>query len=255
MSRALTAKTRLDTLKKDAKRWLKAVRAGDPAARARLTAAWPKAPPEPALRDVQHALALEYGRKSWIGLKAALDDLALARQSRAERIEAVLRHGWDGDAATARRILAADPSIGRESLFTAAAAGDLDEVRRRLSADPNAAQETGGTRAWTALACAAYSRLDETNAVDIARALLDAGADPNFAFDDGWGSPFKVLTGVIGQGEGVKSTNPQALGLLELMIAAGAAHKPRLVAGRAGEAGAHFESAGLAHAATATGPS
>jgi len=36
---------------------------------------------------------------------------------------------------------------------------------------------------------------------------------------------------------------------------AGAAPKPRLVAGRAGEAGAHFETAGLAHAATATGPS
>ncbi len=222
MSRALTAKTRLDTLKKDAKRWRKAVRAGDAAARARLTAAWPKTPAEPALRDIQHALALEYGQKSWIALKAALDDLALGRQSRAERVETVLRHGWDGDAATARRILAADPTIARESLFTAAAAGDLDEVKRRLSADPDSALQSGGSRAWTALAYAAYSRLDETSAVDIARALLEAGADPNFAFDDGWGCPFKIVTGVIGQGEGVKPTHPRARDLVELLIAAGA---------------------------------
>ena len=50
MSRTLTPKTSLENLRKDAKRWLKALRAGDPAARARLKAAWPKPPADPGLR-------------------------------------------------------------------------------------------------------------------------------------------------------------------------------------------------------------
>src|SRR4051794_20028661 len=97
MSRVLTPRTTLDVLRKDAKRWLKAVRAGDAAAQARLRRSWPKAPAEPRLRDLQHALALEYGQDSWIALKAALDDLALARKSDIERADLILRHGWDGD--------------------------------------------------------------------------------------------------------------------------------------------------------------
>src|SRR4051812_49241617 len=104
MSRALTAKTRLESLKKDAKRWLKALRGGDVKARARLAAVMPRASAELTLRDIQQALALEYGQESWAALRAALDDLALSRQSHAERVDMVLPHGWDGDVAIARRI-------------------------------------------------------------------------------------------------------------------------------------------------------
>src|SRR6185437_2239489 len=134
-SRALTPRTSLEQLRKDAKRWLKAVRAGDPAARARLKAAWPKAPAEPVLRDLQHALAREYGQDSWIALKAELDDLALANKGLAAQAE-VLLHGWDGDPARARRLLRRRPDLTRHSLFTAAACGDLEEVERRLARDP-----------------------------------------------------------------------------------------------------------------------
>jgi len=222
MPRGLTAKTRLDTLRKDAKRWLKALRAGDPDARDRLAGAWPDAPDEPVLRDTQHALALEYGQESWIALKAALDDLALDKKSHAERLDQLLRHGWDGDLSAARRILARYPEIARDSLFTAAACGDLEEVERRLAADPGAALKTAGPCAWTALAYVTYSRLDTVNAVAIAHRLLDAGADPNFSFDDGWGSPFKVLTGAVRLGEGTRPSHAQATELVELLIAAGA---------------------------------
>ena len=52
--------------------------------------------------------------------------------------------------------------------------------------------------------------------------LLDHGADANAQFDDGWGNPFKVLTGVIGQGEGDKPPHPQANELALLMIERGA---------------------------------
>lgn len=222
MGRALTPRTNLDTVRKDAKRWLKALRAGDGAGKARLLAVWPGAPTEPGLRDVQHALALEYGCESWIALRAAIGDLAFVRQSRAERVDQVLRHGWDGDVRVARRILERYPEVVRDSLFTAATCGDLAEVERRLAGDPEAARKTAGSREWTALAFVTYGRLDPENAVVIARRLLEAGADPNFRFDDGWGSPFKVLTGAIGLGEGAKPSHPQALELVELLIEAGA---------------------------------
>jgi ankyrin repeat protein len=223
MSRALTPKTTLEQLRKDAKRWLKVLRASDPGARARLKAAWPKAPADPALRDVQHALAREYGLEDWIALKAALDDLALARKSRAEQAEFVLRNGWGGDLAAARRLLARDPGLARTSVYAAAACGDLEAVERGLARDPEAARKTGGPLNWTALAHVAYGRLDAVNGVAIARTLLEAGADPNFQFDDGWGSPFKVLTGAIGLGEGAKPSHPQAVELVEVLIDAGAA--------------------------------
>lgn len=222
MSPALSPKSTLDSFKKDAKRWLKALRAGDSAARQRLLAAWPSAPAEAALRDIQHALAREYGHESWISLKAALDDLALQRRSREERVALVLVHAWDGDPAVARRIVDRDSTIVKDSLFTAATCGDVAEVERRLARDPHGARRTGGMRQWTALAYVTYGRLDPVNAVTIARLLLDAGADPNFMFDDGWGTPFKVLTGAIRLGEGARPSHVQAAELVDLLIARGA---------------------------------
>jgi len=223
MSRALTARTSLDHLRKDAKRWLKALHAGDPDARARLKAAWPKAPAEPALRDVQHALAREYGEDGWTALKAALADLALARKSLAEQADLVLGNWWGGDLGPGRRLLRRRPELARQSLFMAAACGDIEEVERRLARDPEAARRTGGPRNCTALAYLAYGRLDDTNGLVIARRLLAAGADPNFQFDDGWDNPFKIVTGAIGLGEGARPSHPQAVELVDLLIAAGAA--------------------------------
>jgi hypothetical protein len=72
MPREITSATSLDNLRKEAKRWLRALRAGDAGARARLERAYPGAAPEPVLRDVQHALAREYGQESWIALTRAI---------------------------------------------------------------------------------------------------------------------------------------------------------------------------------------
>ena len=223
MGRVLTPKTNITTLRKDAKRWLKALRADDAKARARLLAAWPKAPATPGLRDVQHALALDYGCTGWAALRAAIDDLAIDRNSHAERVDRILRHGWDGDVVAARRIVQKYPQVARDSLFTAAVCGDLAEVERRLSRDPGGASQTGGSLNWTALAYVTYSRLDSVNAVAIARRLIAAGADTNFQFDDGWGSPFKILTGAVRLGEGARPSHPQVLELAEVLIGAGAA--------------------------------
>ena len=196
--------------------------------RAPLAASGPpgrrRRPARPTLRDIQHALALEYGCANWIALKAALDDLALDRKTHAERVDQLLRHGWDGDLSVARRILARYPQIATDSLFTAATCGDLAEVERRLAADTRqAALATGGLRtAWTALAYVTYGRLDTVNALAIARRLLEAGADPNFGFDDGWDNLFKILTGAVWLGERARPSHAQASDLVELLIAAGA---------------------------------
>jgi hypothetical protein len=72
MTRRITPQTTLDNLRKEAKRRLKDVRAGDSEARARLVAAHPKAPANPVLRDVQHAIAREYGFAGWTELRKAL---------------------------------------------------------------------------------------------------------------------------------------------------------------------------------------
>jgi hypothetical protein len=82
MPRAITPGTSLETLKKEAKRWLRALAAGDAAARARFERAVPAAPPSPSLREVQHALAREYEHESWTALKQALAVASYERLAR-----------------------------------------------------------------------------------------------------------------------------------------------------------------------------
>ena len=70
--RKISPATSLESLRKEAKRWLKAVRAHDPEARTRFARAYFDGPATPGLRDVQHALAREYGHESWIALQQAV---------------------------------------------------------------------------------------------------------------------------------------------------------------------------------------
>jgi hypothetical protein len=66
----------LESLKKEAKRWREALRAGDPQAWTRLRQATPDPSPAPTLRDVQYALAREQGFDGWTALKQALEQRA-----------------------------------------------------------------------------------------------------------------------------------------------------------------------------------
>ncbi len=226
MPRTLGPRATLDSLKKDAKRWLKALREGDAAARDRLRAAWPGAPDDPGLREVQQALAREYGFAAWAILKEALADRALAAMPRDELAAIVLGGAWDdGDRVAAARIAMRHPDLARHSLHTAAAFGDLAEVRRRLAADPASARAKGGPKDWEPLQYLAYSRLPlpaaAENALEIAALLLDHGADPKAEFNDGWDNAFKVLTGVIGLGEGIRPPHPRDRELAALLIERG----------------------------------
>lgn len=226
-ARALGAGANLESLKKEAKRWLKALRADDPAARERLLRVTPAAGAAPTLRDVQHALALEHGVAGWAALKELLADRELASRSAAERADDFLRHALDRiNAPLAAHILRKHPDVARFSVHTAAVAGNLAEVKRRLALDAPSASAAGGPRGWQPLQYLCFARLPLAEpseaAVEIARALLDAGADPRATWNDDWANPFTLVTGVIGDGEQRHAPHPRAAELASLLIERGA---------------------------------
>jgi ankyrin repeat protein len=215
-------RTALEFLKKQAKQWLKALRAGDPGARERLGRALPEHERTLTLRTVQHALARERGLASWQSLLESLDAPAAALKEIADEIlrQALFR----GDHAIAARLFAQHPGVARVDLYTAVAAGDLAEVERRLAADAEGAARAGGPLNWPPLLYLAYMRLPggAARSVEIARALLDRGADPNASWNDNWDNPFTVVTGVIALGEGVKPPHERAHELVALLLERGA---------------------------------
>jgi ankyrin repeat protein len=226
-TRTLGAAASLESLKKEAKRWLKALRDNDAAARERLRRVLPKAGTEIGLREVQHALALEHGLSGWTALKEALTDRALAKRSAAERADDFLRLGVDRHGAQlAAHILRKHPDVARFSIHTAVVAGDLAEVERRLAANASSTSTPNGPKKWQPLQYLCYARLPlpdaNDHAVAIARALLDAGADPNAKWNDGWENPFTLITGVIGDGEQRDTPHPRAAELAGLLIERGA---------------------------------
>ncbi len=79
MQRKLTSATSFDNLKREARRWLEALRANSPQARERFELVWPMHTRIPVLRDVQYALAREHGFENWKELKIALQQAARSR--------------------------------------------------------------------------------------------------------------------------------------------------------------------------------
>ncbi|MGH7721097.1 MAG: ankyrin repeat domain-containing protein [Gemmatimonadaceae bacterium] len=153
MSRKLTPQSSLENLKREAKRWLKALRQNDPDARARLARAHPDAPASPGLRDVQHALAREHGLPGWTALK-----------------EELARHGPDAPA-TSR-----DAAI--QGLLAAAERGDAARVSELLDAHPDIVNERAELPGHTGKRAALHFAMNSASeaVVDV---LLARGADPN----------------------------------------------------------------------------
>jgi ankyrin repeat protein len=156
MSRKLTSRSSVQNLKTEAKRWLRALRANDLAARTRFRRAIPFPPDHPTLRDVQFALAREYGAAGWRELVARVDSGSPNELS--PRAAAV------------------------RSLLEAAASGNVPGIDTVLDSYPDVISERGlvpGGPMRTALHCA-VSGLHEA----AVRHLLERGADPN-ARDEG----------------------------------------------------------------------
>ncbi|MGH2626967.1 MAG: ankyrin repeat domain-containing protein, partial [Anaerolineales bacterium] len=95
---------------------------------------------------------------------------------------------WHGPLEPAEEILSAHPEIASADIHTAAVRGDDAAVRRFLELDPASATATSdpyGADALVYLCLSKYLRLDRARTpafLRAARALLDAGADPNTGF-------------------------------------------------------------------------
>jgi ankyrin repeat protein len=222
-------------LKGQAKAYLKRLRAGDGETAAQFARHHPDPPADPKLADVQLALARAYGFPSWPRLRQHLDTVALYSRSphTLGRVDdaageflrlACLTYGSDDPARreAARALLAARPELARASLHAAAAAGDA-AATRELLARGSSLNELGGPHRWEPLLYLAYSRVGGDGSLDVARQLLDAGADPNAGYLwAGLTSPFTALTGAFGHGEGDPPPHRDALALARLLLEAGA---------------------------------
>ncbi|HEX5437363.1 MAG TPA: ankyrin repeat domain-containing protein, partial [Gemmatimonadaceae bacterium] len=141
----------------------------------------------------------------------------------------------------AGRLLARDPEIAHANIYTAVVCGELADVRRILDELPGAASEIGGPRSWPPLLYLCSARLPSSdgsshakpherdvnasasNAIAIARLLLDRGADPN-AFYLGGNADihYSAFTCVMGRGEELGATHPRARELVSLLLERGA---------------------------------
>jgi len=236
MTRQLTPKSSLENLKREAKRWLHALRDGDPEARARLDRTVPNAPASPSLRHVQHALAREYGFAGWAALKSKLAENAPADAEHAERVTWFIQnacpdHHIRSRAAhvralhVAHRLLERHPETANDSFYTAIVCGDVGRVERELTEQPAKASEKGGPKGWEPILYLCFTRLSlpatNDNALTIARMLLDRGADPNVHFAAG-GSAYTPLVGAVGEGEEDRPPHPRRDELVSLLLERGA---------------------------------
>ncbi len=173
----LPARPSLDHLRHEARDLLRAAQSGDTAAADRIRAV----SATQTLASAQLALAREYGFASWARLKTAVQARTtdLARQADVF-CEASIRD-WTGRAV---RMLAATPELAGYNFATSVILGDADRVRAEIARDPGLATRVDARTGWTPLhaACASkWNQLDPARAdglTEVARLLLDAGADP-----------------------------------------------------------------------------
>src|ERR1043166_9278864 len=149
MTRRLTPQSSLELLKREAKRWLKALEGGDTKARDRLARALTNPPENPTLRDVQLALAREHGLPGWAALKQAAQEMRAGHTPR------------DG---------------AQMVLFRAASEGDATRVAAVLDEYPDLVDERGATPGTTGVRTALHYGVHHEAVV---RVLLERCADPN----------------------------------------------------------------------------
>jgi ankyrin repeat protein/ketosteroid isomerase-like protein len=251
--RGLPGNANLEQLKKGAKSFQRAVRAGDRGAvevvnefHPRLASAAPGSAELVGFTrsDAQLVVARQFGFASWPKLKAHLE--LVARYARSPHHEPVggpladeqavveeflrlacLTYG-DDDPDRLRRaqaLLEQHEWLERASMHTIAACGAVDAARELLERDPTQASLVGGPHRWEPLLYLTYSRVPlgpGRSAVAVARLLLEHGADPNAGYLwEGLVPPFTALTGALGGG-GRMPLHPEQLALARVLLEAGA---------------------------------
>lgn len=234
MTKSLPDSPSLENLRKQAKTLLKAWIAGNADAIERIRAAHPRAVSEPKLTGCQLVLAREAGFDSWARLKAAVH--AAKYDLPAEFVEiACLCHDdphYDHRSfhTRASQMLRDHPWLASADIWCAATAGNTASVAAFLDQQP-ALVNQADRHGWAPLICACYSRVART--FDVAKLLLDRGADPN-AFTmkgnaderlDQKPRKFTALTGVLGGGStglANQPSHPQWRELAVLLLVRGA---------------------------------
>ena len=251
--RGLPGNANLEQLKKGAKSFQRAVRAGDVGAAEVVREFHPRlgdAQPGSAelngftRADAQLVVARQFGFPSWPRLKAHLE--LVARYARSPHHEpiggaltddqvvideflrlACLNYG-DDDPDRFRRaqaLLGQHDWLERASIHTIAATGEVDAARELLDRDPSHASLVGGPFRWEPLLYLTYSRVPlgpGRSGVGVARLLLEHGADPNAGYLwEGLIPPFTALTGALGGG-GTIPKHEEELALARLLLQAGA---------------------------------
>jgi hypothetical protein len=251
--RGLPGNANLEQLKKGAKSFQRAVRAGDRGAaevvnefHPRLASARPGSAELAGFTrsDAQLVIARQFGFASWPKLKAHLE--LVARYARSPHREPVggpladkqavvdeflrlacLTYG-DDDPDRLRRaqaLLEQHEWLERTSIHTIAACGSVDAASELLASDPAEASLSGGPHRWEPLLYLTYARVPlgpGRSAVAVARLLLEHGADPNAGYLwEGLVPPFTALTGALGGG-GRMPLHPEQLVLARVLLEAGA---------------------------------
>ncbi len=253
--RGLPGNANLEQLRNGAKSFQRAVRAGDAGAaevvrefHPRLSDARPGSPELDGFTraDAQLVVARSFNFPSWPRLKAYLETVAAyARAPHAQPVGgpiandeeladeflrlACLNYGNDdaGRRKQAAELLEAHPELASASIYTAAAAGDVNAARAFLERDRSVANLQGGPFNWAPLLYVAYGRVGDRplgpSSVEVARLLLDAGADPNAGYLwEGLSPPFTALTGALGSGDDDPPPQEHGLALARLLLERGA---------------------------------
>ena len=179
------------------------------------------------------AVAEKYGFTSWRQLKIHL--LTHGPEHPDDAPDNFLRHAClsynDIDNPSrvekARMMLATEPSLAGGDIHHAAAVGDVAAVRQFLDNDPDLKNQRGGWFGWEPILYACYSRLNlpQHSTFDVAKLLLERGANPNAYWMWGGQYRFTALTGVFGEGEGGPVNHPpheRCLDLARVLLEAGA---------------------------------
>ncbi|WP_412065008.1 ankyrin repeat domain-containing protein [Rhizobium sp. SYY.PMSO] len=233
-TRSLASTATLDSLKKQAKSFLKAVQAGDASARSRVAPYFADMA-HVGLQDVQLVLAREFGFSSWTKLKAHLESGERTRvppDQLANRFLSLATVSYFSNVPAdparfdeARQLLDENPGLAGENIHVAAAIGDADAIGRWLDRQPQLLDRRGGPYDWSPLMYAAYARLPGRSSLPAARELVRRGADVDAFFLDGGQYRFTVLTGVFGEGEAGKMrqpSHPDCVEFARLLLDAGA---------------------------------
>jgi ankyrin repeat protein len=182
-SRELPDRPDLDHLRRQAKWLRRAFTEAEPEAVARVQAVL-GARTELKLTEAQRVVAREYGFPSWARLRAHVQ---AARGGEDAFLDAVAA----GDAARASEVVRAEPGL-TASLHVAAVLGLEDEVRRLLAEDSGEVAVRRGRPPGDPLLWLCHSPFHGERSEGLAgaaRALLEAGADPNTRDGGEYGLP------------------------------------------------------------------